>query len=145
MKKYDDGYVDPEAFQEKADPISIRMLQEREAIESQRIYVLISLPIINHKIVFCDDYLPENNNNHDFEVHGDDDIGEYKDPVQEYWKEYYKRHGCPPEDIQPSAKAYKYLMNLMDRPITWNWTPEHKAVIWKYRYWLRQHENVTSI
>jgi phosphatidylinositol 3-kinase len=63
------------------------------------------------------------------------------DAVELYWKKYRKVFGGGPEGHEPSASAYEYLMELLSRPLTWHWTPEHHALLWKYRYWLKSQEH----
>ena len=52
MKEYEDGFIDPEAFQERVSPAQIAELQRREAEKSQRIYVFVALPQLAESIYF---------------------------------------------------------------------------------------------
>ena len=54
LKDYEDGLVEPEAFQAKIDPALISDLQRREAESSNRLYVFVKLPILGSKIVYTE-------------------------------------------------------------------------------------------
>ena len=52
LKEYEDGFIDPEAFQERINPMQIAELQNQEAARSQRIYIFVHLPQLAESIYY---------------------------------------------------------------------------------------------
>lgn len=132
LKEYEDGFVDPETFQKRYNPAKIYTLIEREAEVSKQCYLYIEMPRFRQRIV----YQPIFRKLDPSEKQWDTDMTQEEKLLKQFWKE--TGTGPSPENIHPTAKSYDYLMNLCKLPASWKWNQEQKAVIWKYRYYLRK-------
>jgi hypothetical protein len=102
MKDYEDGFIEPEVFQNKIHPDAISHMQRREAEVSGRMYVFVKLPRLAFPVQY-EEYVVD----HSF-IDTEAEIG--LDPVERYWKKYRKTVYDDPTDHEPSAPAYEYLM-----------------------------------
>lgn len=99
LKQYEDGLIEPEAFQRKVDPRQIADLQRREADSSGRMYVFVTLPF-HADTVFYDDMIRPR-----------EQLDEsWIEVLDKFWKKYAKAYGQDPETITPDASAQHFLM-----------------------------------